>query len=150
MAFSTNKSIRIRPIELWASTSSRSIHLPRHTPLHRIFLRNPPIIFPNLTRLLPQPLKLSIPILRDGPNALPQPLVPLPILLDPLLYLPLIQTLGGVSRAVEFGWREMLRIWGDWAEGGVGIFGDVVAFGEAGFDFEDGVGEEDGFLLETR
>lgn len=73
----------------------------------------------------------------------------LPILFDPLLYLPLIQALGRVCRGVEVGWREMLRVWGDGAEGGVGVFGDVVAFGEAGFDFEDGVGEEDGFLLEA-
>lgn len=63
----------------------------------------------------------------------------LPILFDPLLYLPLIQALGRVCCGVKFGWQGMLRVWGDWAEGGVGVFGDIVAFGEAGFDFEDGI-----------
>ena len=31
----------------------------------------------------------------------------------------------------------------------MGVLGRIVAFGEAGFDLEDGVGEEDGFLLEA-
>lgn len=37
----------------------------------------------------------------------------------------------------------------DRAEGGVGIFGPIVAFGKTGFDFDDGIGEEDGLLLEA-
>ena len=43
----------------------------------------------------------------------------------------------------------MLRVGRDGAEGGVGVFSEVVAFGEAGFDLEDGIGEEDGLLLEA-
>ena len=30
----------------------------------------------------------------------------------------------------------------------MGVLGQVVALGEAGFDLEDGVGEEDGLLLQ--
>lgn len=71
----------------------------------------------------------------------------LPILLNPLLYLPLIQPLCGM-RSHDVG-RGVLGVWRDGAEGGVGVFGQVVAFGEAGFDFEDGVREEDGLLLEA-
>ena len=37
----------------------------------------------------------------------------------------------------------------DGAEGRVGVLGQIVAFGEAGFDLEDSVGEEDGFLLKA-
>ena len=43
----------------------------------------------------------------------------------------------------------LLGVGRDGAEGRVGVLSQVVAFGEAGFDFEDGVGEEDGFLLEA-
>lgn len=71
----------------------------------------------------------------------------LPILLYPLLYLSLIQPLGGM-RGHAVGWG-VLRVGRDGAEGGVGVFSEVVAFGEAGFDLEDGIGEEDGLLLEA-
>lgn len=43
----------------------------------------------------------------------------------------------------------MLRVGRDGGEGGVGVFGQVIAFGKACFDFEDGFGKEDGFLLEA-
>ena len=124
-----------------------SLHLSSHPPLESILLSHPPIILPNLTRFIPQPLKLSIPILAHRPDALPQPLMSLPILLYPLLYLPLIQPLCGM-RIHDVRWG-MLGVGRDWAESGVRIFGHVVAFGEAGFDFEDGVWEEDRFLLEA-
>lgn len=73
--------------------------------------------------------------------------MPLPVLLDPLLNLPLVQPLGGMRvRDVR---RGVLGVWRDGAECGVGVFGHVVAFGQAGFNLEDGVGEEYGLLLEA-
>lgn len=71
----------------------------------------------------------------------------LPILLYPLLYLSLIQPLGGV-RGHDVRWG-VLGVGRNRAEGGVGIFSQVVAFGKAGFDFEHGIREEDGLLLEA-
>ena len=121
-------------------TSARSFHLSRHHPLQRILLRNAPIIFPNLTRLIPQPLKLSVPILSHRPNALPQPLMSLPILLYPLLNLSLIQPLGRMRNRHHVG-RGVLGVGRDGAERRVGVFGHVVAFGKAGFDLEDGIGK---------
>lgn len=70
----------------------------------------------------------------------------LPVLLYSLLYLSFIQSLGGMRGHVR--WR-LLGVGGDRAEGGVGIFSQVVAFGKASFDFEDGIGKEDGLLLEA-
>ena len=70
----------------------------------------------------------------------------LPVLLYSLLYLSLIQSLGGIRGHVRWG---LLGVGRDRAEGGVGIFSQVVAFGKARFDFEDGIGKEDGLLLEA-
>ena len=136
------------PVKPWVSpfpTPSISLHLSSHHSLHGILLGHSPIVLPNFTRFIPQPLEFSIPILAYGPYALPQPFMSLPILLYSLLYLSFIQPLGGM-RSHDVGWG-VLGIGRDWAESGVGILSHVVAFGEAGFDFEDGVREEDGLLL---
>ena len=73
--------------------------------------------------------------------------MPLPVLLYPLLYLPLIKPLGGM-RGDNVG-SGVLGVGRDGAQGGVGVFAQIIAFGEAGFDFEDGISEEDRFLLEA-
>ena len=136
------------PVNLWVSPSSNpsiSLHLSSHPSLESILFSHSPIILPNFTRFIPQPLELSIPILAYRPNALPQPLMSLPILLYSLLYLPLIQPLRGM-RIHDVRWG-VLGVGRDWAESGVGIFSHIVAFGEAGFYFEDSIREEDGLLL---
>ena len=69
-----------------------NLHNPR--PLHRILLGNQIIVLADIARLLPHAHKLLVPVALDAPDALLQPLVPLPVLLDPLLDLPLVQPAG--------------------------------------------------------
>ena len=75
--------------------------------------------------------------------------MPLPILLYPLLNLSLVQPCEAYSvcfqRRSSFGVLDCsFGIGRDGREGGVCVRCGV-AFCEAGFDFEDGFGEEDGF-----
>lgn len=85
--------------------------------------------------------------------------MPFPILLYTLFHLAFVE--AGDTIFVHRGGRGGVRgmggivgvvegVEGDGGEGRVGGAREGVAFFEAGFDFEDGVGEEDGFLLQAR
>lgn len=118
----------------------QSLHLNSLSPLQCILLRRQIIIIPNLTRVVPEPLKLLICLVANSPDIFPKPFMPFSVLLNALLNLALVRpsyTVCFWRRALAGLLLVSLAVCFDGGEGCVGWEG--VALFQTGFDFENGV-----------
>ena len=73
-------------------------HFQRHPPLHRLLARCNNVLLSDVTTFIPIFVEFFVIISPNRPDALAEPLVPLTILLDPLLNLPLVRARDGTAR----------------------------------------------------
>ena len=129
------------------------LNLSSDRPLLSILHNKHPIILPALAPFLPQLLKFSLALDTHSPNAFSQPLMSFPILFNSLLNLSLIQPRNPNAICLQRrgGFAVMytsFRIGRDGRKRAPTPYTGI-PLSEAGFDFDDRFGEEDGFLLEA-